>query len=229
MALAAGIAWLFYRSAWALIPLSPLVALSLMAGRNQRREERRRQLAVQFREGLTALCAALSAGYSVENATAEAARELRSMYGEEGLMVREMELLGRKIGMNCPVEKAFGELAERSGLEDIRQLADVFAIAKRSGGDLVKILGKTAGTLRTRSQLREEILTLMAGKRLEQRIMSVMPAAVLLYVNLGNPGFTDPLYQGIGGRCIMSVCLVVYGLAVRWGSRIVNGALQEGI
>ena len=79
----------------------------------------------------------------------------------------------------------------------------MFAIAKRSGGDLVKILGKTAGILRIRSQLREEIITLMAGKRLEQRIMSVMPAAVLLYVNLGNPGFTDPLYQGIGGRCII--------------------------
>ena len=203
--------------------------LSLAQGRKQRREARRRQLAVQFREGLTALCGALSAGYSVENAMAEAARELRSVYGPQGLMVRELELLGRKLRMNCPVEKAFEELAERSGLEDVRQLADVFSIAKRSGGDLVRILGKTAGTLRLRAQLQEEILTLMAGKRLEQRIMSVMPAAVLLYVNIGNPGFTDPLYQGIGGRGIMSVCLAFYGLAVAWGRRIVEGALQEGL
>lgn len=211
----------------AILPLSFLIPLSLAWGRNSRREQRRRQLAVQFRESLTALCSALSAGYSAENAVAEAAREQRSLYGPEGMMVRELEFLGRKIRMNHPLEKAFGELAERSGLEEIRQLADVFSIAKRSGGDLVRILGKTAAALRVQAQLREEILTLMAGKRLEQRIMSAMPAAILLYVNLGNPGFTDPLYQGLGGRSVMTVCLILYGLAVVWGHWIVNRALEE--
>lgn len=226
LALGAGAAWLFYRSFFALILCIPFMVLMVRRGQKKMQSNRKERLARQFRDSLTSLASALSAGYSVENAVEEAKKEMISVYGREGMIVEELEFLNRKLRMNCPVEQAFADLAARSGLDEIRQLADVFAIAKRSGGDLVKILNRTAETLRSEARMKEEIRTIMAGKRLEQKIMSGMPAAMLLYVSIGNPGFTDPLYQGILGRTVMSGCLLVYGLAVFWGERIIGRTLE---
>lgn len=226
LALGAGAAWLFYRSWTALALCVPFMVLQVRRGRRQRQRARQERLARQFRDSLTSLASALSAGYSVENAVEEARKEMVSVYGEGGMMVQELEYLARRLRMNDPVEQGFSDLAARSGLEEIRQLADVFLIAKRSGGDLVKILNRTAEALRSNARMKEEIGAILAGKRLEQRIMSGMPAAILLYVSVGNPGFTDPLYEGILGRAVMSGCLVTYGLAVFWGERIVNRAME---
>ena len=209
LALGAGAAWLFYRSFFALIFCIPFMVLTVRRGQKKMQSGRKERLARQFRDSLTSLASALSAGYSVENAVEEAKKEMISVYGREGMIVEELEFLNRKLRMNCPVEQAFADLAARSGLDEIRQLADVFAIAKRS-----------------EARMKEEIRTIMAGKRLEQKIMSGMPAAMLLYVSIGNPGFTDPLYQGILGRTVMSGCLLVYGLAVFWGERIIGRTLE---
>ncbi|WP_434310585.1 type II secretion system F family protein [Hominifimenecus sp. rT4P-3] len=198
-------------------------------GKNKKKRARQERLAHQFQDSLIALASALSAGFSVENAVEEARKEMISVYGEEGMIVQELGMIVRKIRMNSTVEQAFAELAGRSGLADIRQLADVFSIAKRSGGDLVQILTRTAETLRRKVQMKEEIRTLMAGKRLEQKVMCAMPAAMLFYIRVSSPGFTDPLYEGVFGRSVMSGCLMVYGLAVFWGERIIRRTLEVGM
>ena len=50
----------------------------------------------------------------------------------------------------------------------------------------------------------------------------VLPALILVYVRLGNPGFMDPVYTGLRGRFFMSACLAVYALAVWLGQRLIQ-------
>ena len=214
--------WLFYRSILGMILLLPLSLLVLGRMGRKKKEERMALLERQFRDGLQALSTALCAGYSVENAFYEAGRELAQIYGKDAILVIEFAMVSRQIQMNRPVEAALADLAERSGLEDIRQLAEVFAIVKRNGGPLVQILKSTAQAMEEKWRTREEIHTIMASRRLEQRIMSVMPIAIIGYVNLGNAEFTAVLYEGLRGRIIMTAALGIYGLALWLGERIMD-------
>lgn len=124
--------------------------------------------------------------------------------------------------MNLPVEGLLQDLAERSGLPDVQEFAAVFSIIKRSGGPLPEMLRGVTRTMAEKGELEEEIRTLMAGKRMEFMLMCVLPALILVYVRLGNPGFMDPVYTGLRGRLFMSACLAVYALAVWLGQRLIQ-------
>ena len=124
--------------------------------------------------------------------------------------------------MNFPVEGLLQDLAERSGLPDVQEFASVFSIIKRSGGPLPEMLRGVTRTMAEKGELEEEIRTLMAGKRMEFSLMCVLPALILVYVRLGNPGFMDPVYAGLRGRFFMSACLAVYALAVWLGQRLIQ-------
>jgi tight adherence protein B len=52
--------------------------------------------------------------------------------------------------------------------------------------------------------------------------MLVVPAGILLYMNLGSPEYMSVLYQGAAGRVIMCVALVLYISAFVIGLRILD-------
>ena len=216
------LAWLFYRKIWVAVIFSPLLIFLLKWEAERKKEARRHRLAIEFRDGMQALASALRAGYAVENAFLQAERELLRIYGKDSLLTPEFALIQRRLHMNETVESALADLAERSDLEDVWEMTQVFSIAKRSGGKLPEILQKTARTLEEKGRLEEEIRTLMAAKRLEQRMMCLMPAVILAYVGMTGSEFLIPLYQGTSGRVIMTVCLGLYGFAVWMGERIMK-------
>ncbi len=183
---------------------------------------RRRRLAGQFRDGAEAVASALNVGYSIENAWEEAAGEMEVVYGEEGMITREFRGICQKLSVSQTSEEAVRDLARRSGLEEVRQFAQVFSAARRSSGELAPILKDTAGILSKKIQLQDEIDTMVSAKKMEFGIMCLMPAGILAYMNLGSPGFMDPLYAGAAGRLIMTACLAVYLLSVWWGMRILS-------
>ncbi len=69
---------------------------------------------------------------------------------------------------------------------------------------------------------RREIGTLLAAKVYEQRIMTVMPAAVLLYVRVGSGEFLEGLYHNPVGILVATVCLAIYLSAYLLGKRMVQ-------
>ena len=166
------------------------------------------------------MASALHAGYAIENAWREAAAEMAVVYGEQGEITRVFRGISRKLAMGQTTEEAVRNLAERSGIPEVRQFAEVFGAAKRTSGNLAPILSETADLLAKKLRLREEIRTMVTAKKLEQNIMNLMPLLILVYINLGNPGFTDPLYETLAGRLIMTLCLGVYGFAVWLGQKI---------
>lgn len=189
----------------------------------KRMKERRLQiLAVQFKESMVVLAGALSAGYSVENALIASCGELGLLYGTESLIVQEYSYIIQQMRTNRSVERLFQEFAERSGLEDIQSFAEVFIVAKRSGGDLSGIMRHTAEVLRDKMQVREEIRTMTASRQFEQKIMNLIPFFIVFYVELSSPGFFNQMYQTWMGRVLMSVCLVAYLISYFLSAKILN-------
>lgn len=185
-------------------------------------EKRREMLGAQFKDAILALSSALQAGYSAENAWREAWQEMACIYGEDGLITREFAAMVKAIAVNETPEQVLEDFAARSGLDEIVSFAQVFRLAKRSSGDLVSIIDSTSRTLSEKLRVREEIVTVTTAKQLEQTIMSVIPAGIILYLRVAFVGFLDVLYEGTFGRVVMTVCLLIYGLAVLLGRRMVR-------
>ena len=124
--------------------------------------------------------------------------------------------------MNQNLEELLQSLAIRSGIEDIRNFAEIFAIAKRSGGNLIAIIRNTIQSISQKNDTRKEIEVVLSAKKMEQNMMSLIPCVILLYVQTVSPGFLDGMYHNAAGILIMTISLAVYGTAVLWGRKIVN-------
>ena len=140
----------------------------------------------------------------------------------EADIVREFHYIESRKKVSVPVEELFLGLGERSGIEDIENFAAVFSTAKRSGGDMDKIIQTSARMLGDKIDVRKEIETTLSAKKAEQMIMSLMPAGIILYLQLTSPGFLEVLYGNPFGVCAMTVCLGIYGLSYWLGKRIVD-------
>jgi len=212
---AAGLfAYVFYRSIAAFLLFLPMVFIFPIIRKREQKEKRLQQLNLEFKEGILLLASFLSAGYSVENAFSASVKELVLLYGEEGIVSKEFTHIESQIRMNRSVEQALSEFAGRSGLDDVKNFAEVFAAAKRSGGELVPIISHTADVIRDKVQVRQEILTMIASKQFEQRIMSMIPFFIVLYIDMTSPGFFNIMYSTGIGRILMTLCLVIYITAI---------------
>lgn len=215
--------WLFYRSKWVSIFFA-VIGTPFFVYRQSRFYEvgQRKILEEQFKDCILSLAASLRTGYSPENAWSEVHREMVLLHGEKSVIVREIENIRHKLMIKQPLETILAEFGERSGVEDIKNFADVFRIAKRGGGDLVSIISSTAKTISDKADVQREIQTIISAKKLEQKIMIVMPLVILVYMEVFNRGFLDVLYESAVGRVIMTGCFLMYMTAFFLGEKIVD-------
>ena len=161
----------------------------------------------------------------MENAFAEALKETDRVYGRGSMISEEIRLMIYKTKVNRTMEDALMDFAGRSGLDDVRSFAEVFLAAKANGGELMRIIAKTAEMIGEKIRIQEDILTGTASRRMEQRIMTMIPMVLVVYLELTSPGFFDVLYTTMAGRLIMSGCLVLYLGAVRLSKRMLEIAV----
>lgn len=216
------LAYFFYRSVWAVLPLSVVGVLFFRMEGQRRREVAREELNCQFKECILSVAASLKAGYAVENAFVESRNDMKLLYGEKSLIYMELEHIRRGMVINITLEELLTDLAVRSGSDDIIQFAQVFAIAKKSGGRLPEIIQTTAEMIGRRIDARREIRTLLSGRQMEQNIMKLMPFGILLYIGSSYPGYFDTFYHNLQGVAIMTVCLAVYLAAYILGDKILQ-------
>ena len=185
-------------------------------------ERRRRILQNHFKDVLQSLQTAVRAGYSMEQSVTECRREMERLFGERDDLVRELRYMESQMQVGVPVEQLFWNLGQRSGVEEIRNFGDIFLIARRSGGNLGKILGNLAEVLGEKIRVTGEIQVAIAGKKLEQMVMSLVPGVMILYMQLTSRGFLDVLYHNLPGTLVMTGCLGVYLFSFRMGRKIVR-------
>ena len=204
------IAILFYKSIWAVLLFSPFALFFLKFMKEKKKKARKWEFNQQFRQGILCLSAALNAGYSIENAFGEAIGDLSLMYDEDADIIQEFSWIRAQIALNKTVEEVLGDLAYRTGIEDVENFAEIFQTAKRTGGDLMKIIQQTGKNIGERIEIQREMETLISAKKLEANVMAVVPLGIILYMWLSSPGFLDSLYHNVFGCVVMTVLLVVY-------------------
>lgn len=215
--------YVFYRSILLFWLLLLPAACYPLHKRKALAREREKRLVSEFRDAILAIAAALRAGYAVENAMEEALKELKILHaGKESLMVRELEGMLYKIRMNQAAEMVFLDFGKRSGVDVIQEFAEIFAAAKKSGGELIRMVDRTAVWIGEKIQVKEEISVITAARRYEQKLMNGMPLFLVLYLDVSSPDYFAILYQTLFGRMVMTVCLGIYLFAIWMAERILK-------
>lgn len=208
--LAAIAAWILYKSPWGLLLCIVIFPVYRRDYRSKRIAKRKRELLLQFKDGMQSVSVALLSGYSIENAWQEAEKELRELHGADAYMTEEMRQMNSGIKMNQSVEQLLYLFAMRTGCEDIVGFAEVFRFAKRAGGNFGRVIQNTVHRIAERQEVEQEIETVLSGKKMEQRIMNVVPVLLLAYLNLTSEEFLSPLYGNLFGACIMTLAFAAY-------------------
>ena len=219
---AAVLDYVFYRSLVLFFLLIPVGMLYPLALRNDLKRKRLDILRGQFKDAILAVASGLNAGYSVENAFAVSLKEMEEVHGSDSMIAKEIRLILQKVRLNMTFEDALGDFAARSGLDDVRNFADVFLAARKSGGELMRIIARTAEIIGEKIRIQEEIVTATASRRMEQKIMSVIPMMIVIYIEMTSPGFFRILYTTLGGRVLMTGCLVVYLVSCQAAKRFLE-------
>jgi len=216
------ICYLFYDSCKAFLLLIPFLVLDYKNLKKKKLEKLKRGLTLQFKTMMEALVTSLTAGYALEKAFGDAQKDLELVYDRDAVIFEELYGILSGLKMNIPLETSLKDFGERSGIDDIRNFANVVSAAKKSGGNLIRIIEKTVNTISDKIAVEEEIKTLIAAKKLEGQIMLFMPYGIIFYLRVSNGEFLQVLYHNMLGAALMTFFLAAIYVAKIWSERIME-------
>ena len=215
--------YIFYRS----VILAAVVALLALKYPPIRTKQiiaaRRQKLNLQFKDMLYSLTSSLGAGNSVERAMSAALEDMERQYGNPNtLIIQELELIVSKLALGQNIEDLFLDLAQRSGIDDIRTFAHIFEISKRTGGNLMQIMRQTSDIIMEKIETKQEMETALAEKKMEQKVLTAAPIALMFLMTQSTGDFMKPLFTTPGGRVICTVALVIIVIGYLCGKKLTD-------
>lgn len=216
------ITFFFYKSVAAFLILLLGFPIAYKSYKKDLCEKRKRKLVAEFSETLTSVSVNMKAGFSLENAFVESYKDIKLFYKEESLMAEEILRIRKGLEINITLEELIEDLSKRSGQEEITLFSEVLKASKRNGGNITEVLSNTAERIQESICVDKEIETLISEKKLELRIMEIMPFVILLYLQVTSVGYFDVCYEGVKGRVFMSGMLLIYFLSMGLGKKIMK-------
>lgn len=214
---------IFYENIILSAILSLLGVFYIPKYKKDRLRKRKETLLIQFKDALYFINVSLSAGRSFESSITDTYKAMKGIYDDENSdMIQELKIMSHRILMNEPVESCFADLAKRSEIEDIKSFADVIMISKRSGANLVEVIKNTSQTISEKVEIKQEISTMIAGKKFEQKVLSIMPFVMVFFLKSSSPGFLEPLMNTSFGHFVMTIALAMIVSGVLLGQKIMH-------
>lgn len=187
-----------------------LLLLCVWAWLARKAAQRRIKILEQFPPFLEAVIRVLSAGNTLEEAIASAARESAEP-------IRPLFLsIGRQVRLGAPIESVMMEVAEIHHVRDLKVMALAAAINRKYGGSLRNVLRSLIHAVRARDTAARELRALTAETRFSAGVLAVIPVALMLYIFVQNPDYYLTMWADRGGRTMLvgSVLLQLTGVVV---------------
>lgn len=180
--------------------------------------KRKKQLMLQFREFLESLSTSIGAGANINRALASAYRDLQLQFAPDADIVAETEILLVGMANGFRLEELLEDFADRSGVEDIRDFASVYAASAKQGGNIRNVILNTVKVIRDKVEVEMEIETMVSGQKIEQYAMLAMPVVFVAMLKSFGEGLVD-LTSG-PGTAGMIIALVLF-IAAFFLSRVI--------
>jgi tight adherence protein B len=217
------VAYIFYRN---LIISAILVPLAFLYPRIKTVDiikRRKKELNLQFKDMLYSLSSSLTAGKSVESAFRDVLRDLGVLYPDpRTFIIMEMEYIVRRLEMNETVEYVLMDFAKRACLEDMDNFVDVFAICKRTGGNMIEVIKNTSAIINDRIEVCQEIDTMLAERKFEQKVLNVVPLFMIILLSASAEDYMKPVFTTAAGKLVMIISIALLAAAYYITKRITD-------
>lgn len=188
--------------------------------RNQVIKKRQKTLTAQFRGLLDALSTSIGAGKNMFDSFSGAAEDLSVQFSSEAFIVKEVNLIMLGLNNNIRIEDLLLNFAERSGVEDVRNFANVFATCYQKGGNIKEVIKNTASIIGDKIEIQMELETMVAGQKNEQNIMLVMPIAFIVVLKSMGGDLID--LESPVGILSVTIALCIFVLAYFISKKILD-------
>ena len=162
----------------------------------------------QLPQAIDLMSRALRAGHALNSAIEMVSHDIPEPLAGEFRMVHEEQSLG------LPLRDALMNLLDRIPRDDMRFLTTALLLQKETGGNLVQILDTTSRVMKERVRLRGQIRIYTAQARVSAWVVSLMPFAMFLLLNLLNPGYEDIMLKDATGRVLVYIGLGMWAAGI---------------
>lgn len=175
------VAYIFYELWWMCVIFAVICGFAFIPMRTKQViKKRQKKLTLQFRGLLEALSTSIGAGKNIYDSFTGAINDLAIQFGADADIVREVQIIRLGLDNNIQVEDMLLNFAERSGLEDVQNFANVFATCYKKGGNIKEVIKNTTGIIGDKIEIQMELETMVSGQKTEQNIMFVMPVIFIM-------------------------------------------------
>ena len=216
--------WLFYNHILGIV-LTVMMVTVLMWKHDKEVYVRQQKSKVkeEFKNLIVFISGNLNAGYSLENAFSIAVSDMDRGRGDnkaDYIIEPEIKRVVNGIKCNQNIEDLLHEFGKKTDLEDILEFSNLISLTKKYGGNMAWLIRQTAGNISQKQLVELEIMTTIAAKNLEGKIMLIMPMAIMFYMKLTNQEYIEILYEQLFGRIVMSICMIVLAFMWIWIGKI---------
>jgi len=175
--------WMFVLMASICAGVSPVMYLL------RRRKKRLHRMLQQMPDVFDLICRAVRAGNTFWHGVNSVSDEFEAPISTEFAYCHEMHNLG------LPSELALREMARRTGLVEMKLLAEAVTVQQQAGGNLVEVLDKLTLMIRERFRIHGKIRTLTAEGKMQAWVLLALAPAVFLLTFLFNPNYAMVLIR----------------------------------
>jgi tight adherence protein B len=159
-------------------------------------------------DALDLISGSLRAGFGLPHGLDLVAR------GNEGPCAEEFGQVLHEVNVGSDLDVSLARVIERVDSDDVRLLATAVAVQRRTGGNLVEVLGQLAAVMRERQRLRRDLRVITTAPRVSGYVVALLPVFTLGMMFLTSRYYVDTLFSSTAGRIATAVggVLVVIGL-----------------
>lgn len=177
-----------------------------------RRGRRLKAFNTALPDAIDLMSRSLLAGHSMGSSIEMIAEQSPEPLAFEFVQVFQQQRLGLHF------RDALLQMGARVPSRDLQFLITAILVQKETGGDLTEILARASYVIRERVRIEGEVNTRTAQGRLTGWILSLLPVAMLVLINMLTPGYSSVLFHDPVGQqllCLGAALIVVGGLIIR--------------
>jgi tight adherence protein B len=203
----------FLGGLWLAVPAMLAAAVLPLVILRHKKEARRNTYLKQLPGAFELMARVIRAGQSVPQAFQAVAEAMEEPVAVEFAKCQKQQNLGLR------PEVSFQEMAERSGILEMRIFAMAMLIQRQTGGNLSDVLDRLAGLVRARLRLRERVRTLTAEGRLQGWTLVVLPFIAFGVMMVANRKYAEVLFDHVPLLLGMGIAMLV---GIFWIRRIID-------
>ena len=159
----------------------------------QRRAGKRiKKIQEQLPDALALISASVEGGQTFQRSIDMYRRDAPAPLSEE------LDRVMAEVAVGSDLVIALENMAERSGVEDLKWAVEAVRIQQSTGGRLAPILHTLSDFMRTRQEVRREVQTLSAEGRMSGYVLFAIPVFLVVALEMKDPGYLKPMLHGAG-------------------------------